>query len=159
MKRFLTFGLLILAVLYAVSGHGGVDEEGRSLRQIGRMLGVDLSAGTLVRYEDSHGGFHGDGLTAAEIELDGAIEGLADVPGWKSLPMSENTAQALSMCLGFSGAVVTAVEEGHYYFYDRHSESNDHYGDTELCSRGSWNFTLAVYDSRQGRLYFYELDT
>ena len=160
MKRFLTICLLILAVLlHAVAGHGGGSEEDRRLSKIGRTLGVDLSMGTLVRYEDDHGGYHGDGLTAAEIGLDGSIEGLAGAPGWKPLPLSENAAQALSMCLGLSGAVVTAAEEGHYYFYDRHSESNDPYDDTELCSRPSWNFTMAVYDSCRGQLYFCELDT
>ena len=74
MKRFLTLMLLVLALLAGCGTGGG---EGRELRRIGRALGVDVSGGTLARFEDSHGGFHGDGLTAAEVELDGLEEG-----GW-----------------------------------------------------------------------------
>lgn len=155
MKRFLTFALIVLVVFYALSGCGKVSGEGRELSQIGRELGVDLFSGTLIRFEDSHGGFHGDGLTAAEVGLEGLAAGLADAPGWKPLPMSENAARAVGLC-GDEGA---SIEEGFYFLYDRHSESKDPYDDTELCDRYSWNFTAAVYDSRQGRLYYYKLDT
>lgn len=154
MKRFLTFVAVLLAVLYALSG-GGRSGADRDLFRIGRALGLDLSAGTLLRIEDSHGGFHGDGLTRAEIELDGLSERLADAPGWRVLPMSQNAARAV----GVFGAEGAAAKEGWYYLYDRHSESSDPYDDTDLCSRASWNFTAAIYDSRQGRLYFYKFDT
>ena len=154
MKRFLTFVAVLLAVLYALSG-GGRSGADRDLFRIGRALGLDLSAGTLLRIEDSHGGFHGDGLTRAEIELDGLSERLAGAPGWRVLPMSQNAARAV----GVFGAEGAAAKEGWYYLYDRHSESSDPYDDTDLCSRASWNFTAAIYDSRQGRLYFYKFDT
>ena len=88
LKRFLTLMLLVLALLAGCGIDGG---EGWALRRIGRALGVDLSGGTLARFEDSHGGFHGDGLTAAEVELDGLEEGLADAPGWRPLPMTAFT--------------------------------------------------------------------
>jgi len=120
-----------------------------------RALGLDLSAGTLLRFENSHGGFHGDGLTTAVVELDGLEEKLEVVPGWKPLPMSDNAARAVNMLKG-EGA---AVGQGFYYLYDRHHESKDPYDDTELNNRYSWNFIAAVYDSQYGRLYFYELDT
>ena len=51
------------------------------------------------------------------------------------------------------------VEEGFYYFYDRHSQSQDPFDDSELHQLYSWNFTLAVYDSKNERLYYYEFDT
>ncbi|MDE6259758.1 MAG: hypothetical protein K2M42_02675 [Oscillospiraceae bacterium] len=125
------------------------------MSRIGKALGVDLSAGTLIHFEDSHGGFHGDGLTVAVVELNGLAEGLEDTPGWKPLPMSANAAQAVSLCRD-EGA---SVKEGFYFLYDRHSESEEPYDDTELCDRYSWNFTAAVYDSQYGRLYFYQFDT
>ena len=155
MKRFLTFVLLVFAVLNAISGWKGGSVADRNLIRTGKALGLDLSGGTLLHFEDSHGGFHNDGLTSAEIELDGLAEELTDAPGWRSLPMSGNAAQALSMC----GVEGTTVSQGYYYLYDRHSESCDPYDDAELCGRYSWNFTMAVYDSGNGRLYFYALDT
>ncbi len=42
------------------------------------------------------------------------------------------------------------VEQGYYYFRDRHSQSQDPTDDSELFGRGSWNFILAVYDSQTG---------
>lgn len=155
MKRFLTLILIVLAVLCALSGNGGGSGEGRELSRIGRELGVDLSAGTLIRFEDNHGGFLGDGLTTAEVELDGPIEGLADAPGWKPLPLSGNAARAVSIC----EEEAASAEQGWYYFYDRHSESVDPYDDAKLHERYSWNFTVAVYDSQQGWMYYYKLDT
>lgn len=148
-KRMIT---LALAALLLLSGCAA-DGEGRALRRMGRALGVDLSGGTLARFEDSHGGFHGDGLTAAEVELDGLEEGLADVPGWRPLPMTESAAQALQMLQEGDGA----PEEGFYYLCDR--QSQDPYDDSRLHQRFSWNFILAVYDSGAGRLYYYKFDT
>lgn len=152
MKRFLTLLLMVLSVLCALLGCGG---EGGELSRIGKALGLDLSAGALVRYEDGHGGFHGDGKTFAEVAVGGLEEELGDAPGWKPLPMSENAAQAVRLC-GGEGA---AVEQGFYYLYDRHRESEDPYDDGQLHSRYSWNFTAAVYDTEAGRLYYYEFDT
>ena len=51
------------------------------------------------------------------------------------------------------------VDQGCYYFRDRHGESQDPTDESGLFNRGSWNFTLAIYDSQTGTLYYYELDT
>ena len=153
MKRFLTLMLTLLVVLYGLFGCKGVSEEERRLSRIGKGLGLDLSAGTLIRFEDDHSGFHGDGTTIAEIDLDGLAEKLADTPGWKPLPLSENAERAVRLCRQEG----TPVYEGFYYLYD--SQSEDPYDDTSLHDRYSWNFAIAVYDSRNGRLYYYQLDT
>ena len=159
MKRFLTLVLIVLAVLYALGGRTAGAGEGWELRQVGRALGLDLSGGTLVRLEDTHGGFHGDGETFAEVELDGLGEALADAPGWKPLPMPENVDRAVHLT-GLEGlAEFDGIGEGFYFFCDRHSESEDPYDDAGLHDRGSWNFTVAAYDSARGRLYYYKLDT
>lgn len=59
MKRFLALVLAVLAVICSLFGCAGVSEGERKLSRIGKELGVDLSAGTLVSFEDDHGGFHG----------------------------------------------------------------------------------------------------
>lgn len=155
MKRFLTFVLTALVVLLALTCCGQGDGADPRLSDISGALGVDVSAGTLDSFEDDHGGFHGDGLLSAVVELDGLAGGLADARGWRALPMSASAAQAVRLC-GKEGA---AVQEGFYFLYDRHSESCDPYDDTQLHSRCSWNFTAAVYDSGNGLLYFYQFDT
>lgn len=149
MKRFLTLCLLLL-----LAAGCAVGRPSGKLERIGRALDLDLSGGTVARFEDSHGGFLGDGLTAAEVEIGGLAETLAAAPGWRPLPPSENTVQALRLC-----GLEELPEEGYCYLYDRHSDSTDPYDDSRLHQRYSWNFTAAVYDSGRGRLYFYRFDT
>lgn len=153
MKRFLTLALAMFAVFYGLFGCGSVNEEERQLSRMGKELGLDLSAGTLVSFEDDHGGFHGDGTTFAEIDLDRPVEGLAEVPGWRPLPLSENAERAVRIC--WTEAVLPG--KGFYYLYDRQSENP--YDDTDLHDRYSWNFTIAIYDSQSDWLYYYQLDT
>ena len=54
---------------------------------------------------------------------------------------------------------IPEVTNGYYYFCDRHSDSIDSSDDTNLLSRASFNFTLAIYDSDTNRLYYVEFDT
>lgn len=160
MKRFLTLALMVFAMACALSGCVG---EGRELSRMGKAVGLDLSGGTLLQFEDSHGGFHGDGETFAVVEADGLAEGLAGLPGWKPLPMTEQVGAAVGGVCGPEGLTmmgrIPEIGEGFYYFHDRHQESADPYDDTGLHGRFSYNFTVAAYDSAEGRLYYYELDT
>jgi len=64
MKRVLALILTLLLVLPACAPDAG-DSDARTLKRIGKALSLDLSAGTLERLENTHGGFHGDGRTAA----------------------------------------------------------------------------------------------
>lgn len=70
MKRFFALLLALLLLLPACAPDAG-DSDARTLKRIGKALSLDLSAGTLERLENTHGGFHGDGRTAAEITLPG----------------------------------------------------------------------------------------
>lgn len=125
-KTILALFCALFCALSACGGENGAEQE---LRRVEDALDLDLSGGTLERFEDSHGGFHGDGLTAAEVTVEGLVEELANAGGWRPLPMSNSAAQAIRLC------------------------------EAQVYSRFSYNFTMAVYDSGNGRLYFYELDT
>lgn len=154
-KTILALFCVLFCALSACGEEGGAGQE---LRHIETALGLDLSGGTLERFEDSHGGFHGDGLRLAEVTVEGLVEKLANAGGWRPLPMSDSAAQALRLCEA-EEETVEETAEGFYYFYDRHSECEDPYDSTQMHSRFSYNFTMAVYDNGNGRLYFYELDT
>ena len=54
---------------------------------------------------------------------------------------------------------IPQIENGYYYFYDRHDEATDPYDDSEFLARFSFNFTLAIYDSDTNTLYLCEYDT
>ena len=54
---------------------------------------------------------------------------------------------------------VLAVENGWYRFIDRHAQSYDSADESEVLERGSFNFTLALYDADRNELYYLTLDT
>lgn len=129
-----------------------------------------MSEGTVLMDEDTHGGFHGDGQTLVEILFDdpeALAARLAENGDWQALPLTENLQTAVygsatvgSLVWGWGEKdELPAIENGYYYFYDRHSESKDPKSDRELFSRYSYNFTIALYDADSGHLYYYKLDT
>ena len=131
------------------------------LRRVGRMLDLDLGRAELIRYRDTHGGFHGDGETFAVITLPEEIARGAESmmsygqPWWHPLPLTEELRQVLwgdsPLC-----ADIPIVTKGWYFFYDA---QGDPYLEESLFSRSSFNFTLAVYDSESHTLYYFQLDT
>lgn len=168
-KMILSAGIVVIAGLAVLalgwfarfwfSGCGEADASGIS------PLGLDLSCGTVALEEDTHGGFHGDGCAFTVMTFDAedrkALE--ADMNGdcWHALPMTENVARAAqSLATGEDGkSLFPEITQGYYYFRDRHSQSTDPGDDSGLFSRASWNFTMAVYDSETGTLYYFALDT
>lgn len=134
--------------------------------QVSHALGVDASAGTVVSTSDSHGGFHGDGLTFIELSFPDNSFGASIQDVWHPLPLSENLS---TFIYGSSsaGPYITQdgvncfppVQNGCYYFQDRHSESTDPQSDLELFQRYSYNITFALYDADTQTLYYCEFDT
>ena len=132
-------------------------------------LGADLTAGALVYRDDTHGGFHGDGETILSLVLPEFSPPAS--PNWHPLPLSENLSRVFygasgegfthnPLCDdGSGGALVPRIENGCWFFLDRHSQSTDPADDSALFSRHSWNFTAAVYDYDTGTLYLFRLDT
>ena len=146
------------------------DPKLRALRTIGKTLDLDLSNAELIQYQDSHGGFHGDGETFAVITLPriAALEAESRMsygaPWWRPLPLTEELERVLygdgeNKALFLSGIgdpLLPEVKNGWYFFYD---EQGTPYVEESLFSRSSFNFTLAVYDPAHYTLYFFVLDT
>lgn len=145
MKR-LTAALLILILLCACG-------KDNTLESFSKDCGINLSWGDVVSAEDTHGGFHGDGLGYMRVHYtDGSVTGeMAENEHWNALPLPDK----------FSPFefVPTEIENGYYWFYDRNSEASTPYDDSELLDRCSYNFTLAIYDSDNNDLYLYIYDT
>lgn len=135
-------------------------EDAAWLERVERQLDIFLPYGLVEQAWDSHGGFHGDGETLAVIATELAQP---QGPYWHPLPLTDNLKTLLSRS-GLEGMDVMAqtvpeIEQGFYYFRDRHSQSQDTASDIGLLGRYSYNFTLAVYDSEAGILSLYLLDT
>ncbi len=148
--------------------------------ELRRELGVDISGYTEMTESDTHGGFHGDGElfytayynTGPAGELEENLERLAEQngSGWRRLPMTEVLQTAAYGAEGDgwkSGPWITVngeegfpeAAEGYYYFRDRHSQAEDERDDSQLLQRNSQNFTLALYDTENNVLYYYEGDS
>lgn len=137
--------LQINGISYTVSG-----ENAARIGEISRTLGTEIKAGKVLTHWDTHGGFHGDGTTFTKIQ--GSCK-IPDSPFWHPLPAPEEARRLMSLT---GESLIPEVKKGYWFFYDRHSGSED---PARIVSRGSWNFTLAVYDPKENILYYYELDT
>jgi hypothetical protein len=115
---------------------------------------------------DTHGGFLGDGDYFAQIKCyDLKPEDLSS--NWKKLPLSDELKEIMGMkqcddngCKDvYEKYSIPQIENGYYYFLDRHSEATNKYDTTDLNNRSSWNFTLAMLDMDSSIIYYYKLDT
>lgn len=172
---------MVITMLTACSSNDETDN-------LSTVLGVDLSDGTISQSTDSHGGFHGDGITFIKMTFaDNKASLLAQeiekATMWNKLPLTDNLSTAVygkeSETESHRGLVIDdegnrlipKVNNGYYFFYDRSSESKDPKDpkdskdpkdpkdDTDLFNRYSYNFTIALYDTDTQTLYYYELDT
>lgn len=134
--------------------------------QVSRALGVNASAGTVVSASDSHGGFHGDGLTFIELSFPDDSFGDSIQNTWHPLPLSDDLNPLIYGSPG-AGPYITQdgvncfppIQNGCYYFEDRHSQSTDPQSDHELFRRHSFNVTFALYDTDTQTLYYCKFDT
>ena len=163
MKRKLLTAAALLAAL-ALAGCGAKSEEAT----VAKALGVDTSGASLLSSSDSHGGFLGDGTGCVVLSFpDGRLEEqLAADPAWHSLPADETVQTLVWGTQDEEGSIgpyltdtggaplVPAVQAGYYRLIDRHSDQT-----APLLERGSFNFTVGVYDADARILYYCELDT
>lgn len=59
----------------------------------------------------------------------------------------------------YSTALMAPVEEGYWFFLDRHSQAEDPWDTNAFTERKDYHFTLAVYDSATGKLWCFTMDT
>lgn len=130
---------------------------------IAKKIEIDLENCSVIKEKDTHGGFLGDGDYFAKIECS-KLE-LSD--HWNDLPFSENIQKLLKLesCDNTSCQTVLEryqipkIENGSYFFLDRHSSSTNPYDDSLVHTRASYNYSLAIYDKNSKTIYYYELDT
>ncbi len=159
---FVLFSLLLMLPLSACNSERGKEE-------VAAALGIDVSGGTETEHTDTHGGFHGDGTTfiALHFSDEACLNEIESSASWKPLPLSENL-ETLVYGQASGGPVLTSdkgdplfpqVENGYYYLWDRHDESENRQDDSDLLQRASFNFTLALYDADAKTLYYCAFDT
>lgn len=129
-------------------------------QQYSKITGVNLNGGKVVVYKDDHGGFLGDGLLYCEVKYKNnqVEERIAESNMFKALPFTQGLNEFFYG--DFSTiANLPEIENGYYYFKDKHSESTNPYDDGNLTKRVSFNFITLVYDNDLDKLYIVEFDT
>lgn len=132
-------------------------------------IGVNITGCTIKKDEDTHGYFLGDGDYIVIADCSPIHDKmLTETSNWNPLPLSENL--QLLMYGGNKGGVsysydfavengIPEIEHGCYYFINRHDDAKSRYSDEDLFSLYSMNFTLAMYDTDNDMLYYYEHDS
>ena len=170
MRKFLFACGMISLMLFTLTACGSEDPA----EEISRALHIDVSAGEAISSSDTHGGFHGDGISCVALQFPDSqvADAIAANAAWTPLPLDE-TAQALAygVTREDGGEVFSAgpyltddsgdpllpgIANGFYRLIDRHSDAGD---GQNLLERASLNVTLAVYDADSDTLYFCEMDT
>ncbi len=131
-------------------------------------LGLDLREAQILENEERRG-IHGDGdliltLQIAEEKRPAAEEKILNARGWRPLPMSEMMCEALysdwpTFTRSSDGTLlVPDVMHGSYYLRNRMEGVADPYDENTLWGPSSYRFTLAIYDSESGKLYYCSID-
>ena len=162
MKKIVSGLIVIFAMAILVSACQSYDD-------ISMVLGADVSAAEVISEGDNHGDFHGDGerYLVFSFEDDAFENTIKEDNTWHALPVKEDAVKAL--LYGLETPEITygpylendlpEIENGYYFFYDRHAESDDPFDSSEVLERSSLNFTVAIYDAEAEKLYYVELDT
>ena len=166
--RLLPLLFIIFIFLFLLSSCEKSPQE-----HISRALKLNVSAGSVLCFTDTHGGFLGDGVCDGELQFSDAdlLENIRQDSRWSPLPLGDTlTAVAYGLTKGQSsiGPYLTGgdgeplfpqIEQGYYYFQDRNWQQSGGGEEADLLERRSFNFTLAIYDSANHILYFGEMDT
>ena len=157
MKKNIVLLLIFLITLCGCSSN--------KLGYVSENIELNLDNCKMVYENDTHGGFLGDGDYFSKIVCNSVDENVIKF-SWEPLPLGEEIQNIMDLvwCIDeckttYERYNIPNIENGYYYFIDRHSETTDSKKYDEINERSSYNFSLALYDSLNKTIYYYELDT
>ena len=137
---------MISLMLFTLTACGSEDPA----EEISRALHIDVSAGEEISSSDTHGGFHGDGISCVALQAQALAYGVTREDG------GEVFSAGPYLTDDSGDPLLPGIANGFYRLIDRHSDAGD---GQNLLERASLNVTLAVYDADSDTLYFCEMDT
>lgn len=163
-KRLLIGGIVLLLMVCIFT------QLSSPRHKAAKLLSTDLPRPASVQWEDSHGGWFGDGVLYGRLTFspdagEALAQRLAESSAWHPLPLSQDLkiflfggdkdgvryGPALS-----GGQEVSAVETGYYYVLDRKHSIE---GDRLLLGDNSTDVTVGVYDGQRSVLYVITYDS
>ena len=172
-KTFLPIAHCLLALLFLLS----LEPMAIYVNETTEHFGFAKRDFSVVDELDTHGGFIGDGSYYLILDCsDNRDKALEKVKDWNKLPLSENLnlimyggeKDGVTYSLDLAEeAKIPKVENGYYIFEDRYlenpedrySENRDTKDDSWLFDRGSYNFSIAIYDCDTDIMYYFMYDT
>ena len=161
--------VLVLLILCAACGVPAPAPE-TVQEEVSAAVHIPAEGGAVIADLDDHGGLHNDGLRYAALEFssDSCLCAIQSNTAWQPLPLT-SALTALVYGAPTAGPYLTTgsppapvfpvIEEGYYYFWDRHRESTDPQDSTQVLARASFNLTIAIYDSSTDTLHYCVFDT
>jgi hypothetical protein len=155
-KTYIVLSLLITASLvgYVFS----------SITNYKSIIGVNLPRNsTVLKEEDDSGGFPADGEYYAVVQLtkDGIqkfVKNANKTGKWLALPLSRDISNIIDLGEETHN-IPKNIKHGIYYVRDRYAEYYPNDKNTNINCRGTYNVTIAILDTKTGKLYIYKLDT
>ena len=164
--------LIIIFLLYLFGFILQTINKNEFKKYIKDVTGIDIKECKEINYDESHGGFMGDGdsyiewdCSNTEINLNG--DEMLPYPLTEKLNIvlyeTEKDGTVYSYNYGGDHGI-PKIENGYYYFYDDYCET---YKDISNCKsdenllgvRAAFNFTFIAFDKDTNRLYYLEVDT
>ena len=116
-----------------------------------------------IEEKDTHGGFHGDGEALIKVyfsykQAEKFIRKIDKNIHWNKLPMKD----ILQTCINNNTTdeiSVPIIENGYWFFLDRHSKATNKYNYYDMFDRASSNYSIAIFVIDSNVLYIYSLDT
>lgn len=162
MKKLFTISLVVGALLALVA----CGSKTTAQDAIPKELGLDVSGGKEVLNTNTYSGGEGTSCIAVVLDEDTVLNAIKSSMEWEAFPLDE-TVQTLVYGIedGTSkegpfladengNPVVPEIQNGYYLLIDRHSDTK-----SNILERGSFNFTVGLYDTDSNTLYCCKLDT
>lgn len=138
---------------------------------ISKELGLPVPIGREISNFNTHSG-NGDGVTCIALRFDDNtfLENIMDDSGWSEFPLdstvqtlvygvSDGTSKTGPFLSDTEGnPLVPDIRSGYYLLIDRQGQKGLT-TEADILHRGSFNFTLGLYDTDTNTLYFCQLDT
>ncbi|MDR7871245.1 MAG: hypothetical protein RIN55_10315 [Tissierellaceae bacterium] len=162
MKKLLIIITVIISIIFARDIYIEKSKENHYISLIG--LNIPKKS-KVTKFNDSHGGFHGDGelFEVIQLEQDDIIYFMQDAlntGSWERLPMDKDLRKFIYGEYtskyshgGYGEMMPDDIVNGLYYFKDRYRTGE------YIFDRPSQNFNFALLDINKGRLYILKYDS
>ena len=161
--------IVLLTCIFAILLVGCSDVN--SVDYVSSQIKVDILSGEIMEINDSHGGFHGDGLSIIKIKIEDKEfeQKLIDSDVW-DIKLSKlieaflygyeenNCSYGPFIADENDNPLIPKVQNAYYFIKDRQENGYD-LQELDLLDNPSINVTIAVYDMDTSILYYCEEDT